>query len=155
MRNTEIHITEAAEEDAAAILALQKLAYLSEAGAHDDFNIPPLRQTLDETRDEFERMTVLKAVQSDRIIGSVRGYVEDGTCFVGKLIVAPEEQNKGLGTRLLHTIEERFAGTERFELFTGHKSARNLYLYQKLGYSQFKEKVVSPKLTIIFLEKIM
>jgi hypothetical protein len=31
----------------------------------------------------------------------------------------------------MHAIEEHFRVADRYELFTGHKSVRNLYLYQK------------------------
>jgi predicted NUDIX family phosphoesterase len=41
-------------EDAPAILALQKLAYQSEARIHNDYSIQPLTQTLDELGSEFE-----------------------------------------------------------------------------------------------------
>jgi hypothetical protein len=56
-------------------------------------------------------------------------------------------------TRLLHTVEAAFPEAGRYELFTGHKSARNLYLYRKLGYVEFKREPVSDALTIVFLEK--
>ena len=140
-------------DDARAILALQKLAYRSEAEIHADFTIPPLTQTLEETITEFEQQLVLKAVIDGRIIGSVRACVKQGTCYVGKLIVHPDHQNRGIGTRLMHEIEERFKHAQRYELFTGHKSARNLYLYRKLGYTEFKRQVISERLTLVFLEK--
>ena len=41
-----MEITQATAEDAAAILALQRLAYQSEAEVYGDFSIPPLTQTL-------------------------------------------------------------------------------------------------------------
>jgi GNAT superfamily N-acetyltransferase len=140
-------------EDAEDILALQKLAYLSEAIIHDDYTIPPLHQILEETLTEFENQCVLKATLERRIIGSVRAHMRAGTCYVGKLIVHPDFQNRGIGTRLMHEIEGCFPDAERYELFTGHKSQRNLYLYQKLGYRPFKSEMISEKLTLVFLEK--
>jgi hypothetical protein len=41
----------------------------------------------------------------------------------------------------------------RYELFTGHKSKRNLYLYKKLGYCEFRREKVSENLSLVFLEK--
>lgn len=140
-------------DDAREILALQRLAYRSEAELHNDFSIPPLTQTLQETITEFEQQLVLKAVIDSRIIGSVRACVKQGTCYIGKLIVHPDHQNQSIGTRLMHEIEGRFKNTQRFELFTGRKSARNLYLYRKLGYTEFKRQVISERLTLVFLEK--
>ncbi|MEJ2737951.1 MAG: GNAT family N-acetyltransferase, partial [Anaerolineae bacterium] len=88
------------------------------------------------------------------IVGSVRAYLQDGTCFVGRLIVHPSFQNQGIGTRLLGEIERAFDQAERFELFTGHLSERNLYLYQKLGYRPYRNRTVSEALTLVHLEKL-
>jgi hypothetical protein len=53
----------------------------------------------------------------------------------------------------MREIEARFPGARRFELFTGHLSKRNLYLYRKLGYRPVRREPVSEKLTMVFLEK--
>ena len=46
-------IIQASLEDAAEILALQKLAYQVEGVLYRDFNIPPLTQTLAELKHDF------------------------------------------------------------------------------------------------------
>ncbi len=144
----------AASEDAAEILALQKLAYQSEAAIYDDYTIPPLTQTLEEIVADLKRQTFLKATLGGRIAGSVRAHMQEGTCFIGRLIVHPSYQNQGIGTRLLSEIERAFDQAKRFELFTGHLSERNLYLYQKLGYRPYRNRKVSDALTIVYLEKL-
>jgi ribosomal protein S18 acetylase RimI-like enzyme len=141
-------------EDAEDIHELQKLAYTSEAQIIDDFTIPPLHQTIEEIRSEFKHQTFLKVAVENKLIGSVRCYLEKGTCYIGKLIVHPDCQNCGIGTSLLDAAEKQFPDTERFELFTGYKSVKNLHIYEKCGYRRFKSKVVSDKLTLLFLEKI-
>jgi GNAT superfamily N-acetyltransferase len=146
-------ITRAAAADAAEILALQKLAYQSEAAIYQDYGIPPLTQTLPEIKAEFLRRHFLKAVAAGRIVGSVRAHLDQGTCCLGRLIVHPAYQNQGLGTKLMAEIEACFPEARRYELFTGHRSARNLYLYQKLGYRPVRSEKVSEKLTMVFLEK--
>jgi GNAT superfamily N-acetyltransferase len=144
----------AASEDAAEILALQELAYQSEAAIYDDYTIPPLTQTLEQMVTDLTRQTFLKATLEGRIVGSVRAYLRGGTCFVGRLIVHPSFQNQGIGTKLLGEIERVFDQAERFELFTGHLSERNLYLYQKLGYRPYRNRKVTDALTIVHLEKL-
>ena len=139
--------------DAQEILELQRLAYHEEAEIYGDYTIPPLIQTVMEIEDDLKRQVVLKATVDGRIAGSVRAYLRDGTCYIGRLIVHPDIQNRGLGTRLMHAIEAAFDEADRFELFTGHKSARNLYLYQKLGYVPFRQEPVSDSLQMVFLEK--
>ncbi len=139
--------------DAPQILALQKLAYLSEAEINQDYTIPPLTQTLEEIEHEFQTQTVLKTIRDGRIIGSVRAYLREGTCYIGRLIVHPDFQNQGIGAKLLREIEERFAQAKRYELFTGEKSERNLYFYQKWGYRIFRQEKLTDKITVVFLEK--
>lgn len=139
--------------DAQEILELQKLAYRSEAALYDDYAIPPLTQTLEQMREDFQRQVVFKATLSGRIVGSVRGYLQEGTCYIGRLIVQPELQNRGIGTSLMRTIEDHFAEAWRYELFTGDRSQRNLYLYGKLGYRILRAERLSDKTTIVFMEK--
>lgn len=146
-------IEQAKIEDAEEILKLQKLAYLSEAEIYDDYTIPPLTQTLEEIRDDFKRQFFLKATVDEQIIGSVRARLEDETCFIGRLIVHPRYQNRGIGTKLMHEIEGRFGEAKRFELFTGHRSERNLHLYKKLGYRFFRAEPITENLKLVYLEK--
>ncbi len=141
--------------DAEEILSLQKLAYQSEAGIYNDFNIPPLNQSLEEIKDEFDNKTFLKAVVDGKIIGSVRAFVEQGTCYIGKLIVHPDFQNQGTGTKMMNEIEKFFNKAKRFELFTGYKSKRNIHLYQKLGYKIFRTEKITDNLEFVYLEKIL
>jgi GNAT superfamily N-acetyltransferase len=135
------------------ILRLQKHAYLTEAELYDDFGIEPLMQTLDEIQAEFGTHIFLKAEAGGRLVGSVRGVMRGDTCLVQRLIVDPEFQNQGLGTKLLAGIEASFPEAERFELATGQRSERNLHLYGKLGYREFRREKISPRLTMVYLEK--
>src|SRR5208282_3059421 len=149
----DVIITRSELEDAEAIVALQKLAYESEALIYDHFTIPPLTQTLENLQSEFNTKTILKAVADGRIVGSVRAYQMNHTCYVERLIVHPDFQGRGIGTRLMNEIEEQFATTSRLELFTGHKSEKNIRLYSKLGYKIFKREPVTDRLTFVFMEK--
>jgi ribosomal protein S18 acetylase RimI-like enzyme len=150
---SDIIIEEAKIEDAEEILALQKLAYLSEAEIYHDYTIPPLTQTPENICQDFEASLILKATADGAIVGSVRGQNNDG-CYIGRLMVRPDCQNKGLGTRLMQAIEAEFPQAERFWLMTGSKSQRNIHLYQKLGYKVYNSERVNEKLMIVYLEKI-
>ena len=139
--------------DAEEILALQKLSYRSEAEIYNDFNIPPLVQTLENILKDLEDQFFLKAMIGERIIGSVRAYAQGTTCYIGRLIVQPDFQNRGIGKKLMYEIEKIFNHCKRFELFTGDKSERNLYLYQKLGYQIYKKAKITDLTAIVYLEK--
>ena len=145
-------IEAATVEDAAAILALQQRAYQSEAELYQDPAIAPLVETVEELESAFADHLFLKAVIDERIVGSVRVRKQEGTWFVGRLCVDPGMENRGIGTQLLRAVERSGAAT-RLELFTGHRSERNLHLYHKLGFREFRREPVSPTLTFVFLEK--
>lgn len=146
-------ITRASINDAARLLDLQKLAYQSEAQLYNDFHIPPLMQTLGELESDFVDKIFLKVETEGQIIGSVKGHQEGETCLVERLIVHPNFQGQGIGTALLEQLESCFAQVERYELFTGHKSERNIRLYKRLGYKVFKREEINNTLIFVFMEK--
>lgn len=146
-------IQRAREADAAAILALQKLAYQSEARLYDDWKLPPLTQSLESLRAEFDASRVLKALDGEQLVGAVRARGTSGTCRIGRLVVSPGLQGRGIGTRLMRAVEAEFPDVDRFELFTGSRSEANIRLYERLGYRRSREQVLSPAVTLVFLEK--
>ena len=146
-------IERALPEDAHAILALQKLAYQSEAALYNDWSIPPLTQTIESLIEEFSTSIILKAVAEGQIVGSVRARGHNHTCEIGRLIVHPAFQRRGIGSRLLKTIEDQFPAVSRFELFTGSKSENNIRLYQRASYRVTRTQSLSPAVSITYLEK--
>ena len=147
-----MQVVQASTDDAEGILSLQKLAYLTEAEFYNNYDIAPLKQTLDEVREQLKTQVVLKAVSEGEIVGSVRAYEKDGTCYVGKLMVHPKRQNQGIGAALMKKIEGYFQ-PKRFELFTGAKSKKNIYLYEKLGYSIFKKEQDGSGMEMVYMER--
>ncbi len=152
-KKTEVRIIPATVDDAQEILALQHLAYQTEAALYDDYTLPPLLDAIEDLTARFEDRQFLKARDGARIIGSVCGYQKGETCFVERLIVHPDFRCQGIGTALLHRIEALFPQTRRCELFTGHKSRSNIRLYQRLGYRPFRQQEVNEKVTLVFMEK--
>ena len=149
----EFLIETASKSDLGQILALQKSAYLSEAELYNDYSLPPLKQSLIEIEEDFDKQLFLKVVIGNEVIGSVRAFEKEGVCYIGRLIVEPKYQNQGLGTKLLKAIEDKFPASTRYELFTGNKSDKNLHLYKKLGYEVSHLEKVTDVLTLVFLNK--
>ena len=78
-------IKRAEYNDLQEILALQYLAYQSEAELFGSKDIPPLKQTLDEVIEEFNNGIILKLTdENGSIIGSVRATEKNGTVYIGK-----------------------------------------------------------------------
>ena len=149
-----MEICKATEKDLPKILALQYLAYQSEAALFKSKDIPPLKQTLEELTEEFNNGVVIKIVlDNNSIIGSVRANMKGDTVYVGKLMVHPDYRRKGLGSRLLMEIEKCFP-KKRYELFTSTKSVDNIRLYERIGYEIFKQKEISDELVFVYMQKM-
>lgn len=148
-----MRVEPATAADATSILDLQRLAYQSEARLYEDWSITPLTQTLAELEQEFTTSRILKIVHDGDCIASVRARLQQDTVHIGRLIVAPQFQRQGLGSALLRAAEESFDAARVFELFTGSRSAGNVRLYQSHGYEIFREQLISPRLTLLFLHK--
>lgn len=147
-------ILKAEVADAEEILKIQKLSYQIEAKRYNNYDITPLKQTLEELKDQFKTHTILKAVSDGKIIGTVRGHEKDGTCYIGRLAVHPDMQNQGIGTALMKEIEKQY-NPKRYELFVGSKSDNNIHLYQKLGYNIYqRDKYECGGIEIFYMEKI-
>ena len=146
-------IVRADNTDLREILELQYLAYQSEAALFGSKDIPPLKETLSELEEEFDKGIILKMVDDNgKIIGSVRSKYDEKTVYVGKLMVHPDQQKKGYGKKLLREIEGYYPN-KRFELFTSTRSIDNIRLYEKMGYKKFKEEKVTDELVFVYMEK--
>jgi ribosomal protein S18 acetylase RimI-like enzyme len=147
-------IQQASLDDAEEILALQKLCYQREAEIYSDYNIPPLIQQPRAIKTEFKKYYFLKSVENGKIIGSVRARMTNPeNCYIGRLIVHPDFQNQGIGTRLMDEIEEIFSECYKWELMTGHLSGKNIKLYENRGYNIIKTEKLTKKITLVYLEK--
>ena len=73
-------ILHAVKDDAEEILQLQYLAYESEAKIYNDWSLPALTQSLESLMAEFDSALILKAVQGNKIVGSVRAIVVGDLC---------------------------------------------------------------------------
>jgi len=138
--------------DAEDILKLQKLAYRSEAELHNDFEIPPLTQTLEELISDFKHKRILKVESSEKIIASGQAYLVGDCCHIGRMVVLPAYQGRGIGSMLMATLESTFPKASEYEIFTGEKSSRNLAMYKRRGYIPYNTAILG-KTKVIFLRR--
>jgi len=141
-------------QDLDQILQLQKKAFQDQAMIYNDFSLPPLTQTIDELKAEAELKTIYKVVVEGKIIASVRCCIKDDTLYIEKLFVDPDFQNRGIGTRIMYEIEDKHSHlVNRYELFTGEKSSRNLHVYKKSGYREARREPTSHNFFLVYMEK--
>jgi len=121
--------------DAGELLTLQRACWVQESFANPGIEIDALTETYDDVRAWTAEGTVLVAHSAGRLVGAVKARLHGSTWDVGRLMVAPDLQGRGLGRMLLARIEEAApAEAAGFELFTGAGSARNQRIYKKAGY---------------------
>lgn len=147
------NIEQANECDLQALLSLQKAAFMEVAKQMNNYDIPPLLQDIQDIRNDFDTCIILKYTSDNQIVGSIRGNVyDDYICHVGKLIVHPDFQNKGIGKALMYEIEKYFPSCLKFTLFTGEETPNTLHLYTKVGYHVVYKKEIDG-INLIHMEK--
>ena len=124
--------------DAAELAVLQRACWVSEAVANGTLDIPALAEDADEVRRRFAEWQTWVVRSAGRLVGSVRARVSadvPGQWEIARLMVAPDLQGRGLGRALLAYAEAAApAGTSRFWINTGTRSAANLRRYRRAGY---------------------
>lgn len=140
------------KSDLNEILQVQYMAFQKEAEDFQDFNIEPMTQTLAMLEEEYKTFLFLKAVDDEgKIIGSIRGYVKDGTSYIGKTLVHPNHQGRGIGTKMIGSLEQLHKAP-RYEINASIRCPRNIRLYERLGYVRFKETKTESN-GFVYLEK--
>lgn len=152
MKNTLIY--RADENDLIPILALQKKAFEAVAKLMNNYDLPPLKQTFPDIYKEYQQGVILKFLsENGRIIGSVRATMDaDQRCRVGKLVVHPDFQNRGIGKALMYEIENYFPTCRCFSLFTGEATPGTHHVYSRVGYRTVCHKEMDG-ITMIVMEK--
>lgn len=149
-----------ATDDAGEMLTLQRAAYVTEAQAHRDPDLAPLRQSLEDLANELADPEVLALGLRDhalRLVAAVRVRVRAAAPTVaelGRLTVAPDRQGEGLGSRLLAVVEQRLpTDVAELRLFTGERSPGNLRLYSRLGYIETHRTFTPAGYALVHLAK--
>ena len=121
--------------DAGELFTLQRACWVQEQQDNPGVEIPALHETLEDLRGWIARDTVLVARSAGRLVGAVRADLHERTWEIGRLMVAPDLQGRGLGRVLLQRVEAAAPPeATAYALVTGAGSLRNQKLYKKAGY---------------------
>jgi len=121
--------------DTGELFTLQRACWVQEDQDNPGVVIPALHETLEDVRGWISRDTVLVARSAGRLVGAVRASLRDRDWDIGRLMVAPDLQGRGLGRMLLERIEAAAPpDATSYALFTGAGSRRNQKMYKKAGY---------------------
>ncbi|WP_246210668.1 GNAT family N-acetyltransferase [Nocardioides piscis] len=133
----DLDVRAATAADAGELFTLQRACWLQEQEANPGVSIPALAESLDDVRHWLGEWTtyVARDPASGRLLGAVRGRVAHEEWDIGRIMVAPDLQGRGLGRQLLALIEAAApASLSTYVLFTGVGSVRNIAMYKKAGF---------------------
>ena len=124
---------------ASEVLTLQRAAFVTEAQAHWDLQIPTPTQALANPQAELgeRRCHGWGIRKSGRLVDCVRAHISGETAEMVRLVVALGRQGRGIGTRLLLAVEDLLPPRVRtIGLATSQHIQANLRLYRRHGYRQ-------------------
>jgi tRNA (guanine37-N1)-methyltransferase len=135
----DLEVRDAVPGDAGELFTLQRACWVQEQQDNPALPIAALTETFADLQRWLATDTVLVVRASGRLVGAVRARLHPGpdgdTWDIGRLMVAPDLQGRGLGRALLERIEARAPESAVvLELFTGSGSLRNQKMYKKAGY---------------------
>lgn len=149
-----MRIVKADINDVPELYKLQLLAFESEAEMIGSRDIPALLETKEENEEDFVNWFTLKLVNdSDKIIGAIRYRHNNDIIEVGRLMIHPDYRHQGLAQCLMNEVDLAYPN-EKKELYTCTKSWINIRLYEKMGYSSFKEITDESGLSFIYMRKM-
>lgn len=142
------------------MLTLQRAAYVTEAQAHADLELPPLRQSLPELAAELDDLQVLALGCRDpqgRLLAAARARLSGtyrAVADIGRLTVVPDRQGQGFGSGLLAALEDQLpSNVMELRLFTGEHSPDNLRLYTRVGYTETRRQPTSAGYCLVHMSK--
>jgi GNAT superfamily N-acetyltransferase len=140
--------------DAGELWTLQRAAFVDEARDLSNPFIPPLNETLEQLRAAMSEVAFLKVMDGTRIVGAGRLRMRDGAAWIERLVVAPDQQGRGIGSALVAALEAAAPATaRRIELHTAAQRPMNVAFYQRHGYVEQARVQDSSGVTVVHFAK--
>jgi len=122
--------------DAPELMVLTRACWVGEIARYGMFGAG--EESVEQVADDLTRWQTWVFRSGGRLVASVRGRLDPqdpATWQIGRLMVAPDLQHRGIGRELLAFAEAQApAGATAYWLNTGAGSDRNLRIYRKAGY---------------------
>jgi ribosomal protein S18 acetylase RimI-like enzyme len=135
----------------AAIVELQRVSYAVEAELIGSDGIPALTETLEAVR--ATGWGWLGVVDDAGLCGAIAwDELDDGTIDICRLVVAPRAFRRGVASRLLDALDERFP-TRAMLVSTGRDNEPAVTLYRRRGFHQVADREAAPGLFVTELRR--
>jgi tRNA (guanine37-N1)-methyltransferase len=149
-------VVPATRGDAGEILTVQRACWVQEALANDTLaDVPALNESLADVLGWLESWSTWVVRVEGRLVGAVRGRLEGDAWDIGRIMVVPDLQGRGLGRVLLEHIEA-VAPPEAtsYVLFTGARSEENIRMYRRAGYRLRPDLPAPPSAVVLTKPRI-
>jgi ribosomal protein S18 acetylase RimI-like enzyme len=121
---------------------LQRTAYMVEAELINFYDIPPLKETMDELTECDE--TFLGYFEENELVGALSYTVDGHEVTICRMIVHPGHFRKGIAQKLLFAVEKRNGHFSIFKVSTGRENLPARALYQKNGFHHLEDIEIMP-----------
>jgi ribosomal protein S18 acetylase RimI-like enzyme len=133
------------------LFSLQRLSYLIEAKLIDFYDIPPLKERIEELIECGEDF--LGYFEEDELAGAVSYTIKGEELTICRMVVHPNHFRKGIAQKLLNAVEELEPAVPLIAVSTGKDNFPAIKLYQKNGYQLVEEVEVAPGFYISCFKK--
>ena len=149
-------IKKSIKDEAETLLGIQIEAFTEDLKRYEDFKTSPATESVEKVNwriDNFLHFTIW--LNSEIIGGIYVREVGESEFRLNRIFISNAYQNKGLGSRVMKLVEDKFPQTRKWYLDTPKLNPRNHHFYEKLGYKKTGEHQVNKKLTLLDYEKEM
>ncbi|MEH7353303.1 GNAT family N-acetyltransferase [Neobacillus drentensis] len=147
IKNLDLHNLDLVKE----LHELQRSSYLIEAKLINFFEIPPLKETLEELTVCGE--SFLGYFEGEILAGAISYTIDGEVLTICRMVVHPNHFRKGIAQKLLTTVEELNKENAVLNVSTGKENNPAKGLYLKNGYKLVGDLEVVPGLFISNFEK--
>ena len=140
-------------ESAERVLSVQFPSYRIEAALLDNYEIPPLKDTVASLHNCDE--TFFGYFIDEELCGVISLKLEEDIVDIHRLFVHPNHLRKGIAKKLLYFLQEEFHDAKKMIVTTGSKNSPAIEFYQKNGFTMLKELTVEENLSLTLFEKNM
>ncbi|HMK59545.1 MAG TPA: GNAT family N-acetyltransferase [Dissulfurispiraceae bacterium] len=131
-----IEIRDAVDEDLEVLLSIQKSAFTEYTDHLRPEQIPPLNETFDDMKKDFQYKSIMASFANNSPAGSIRYHLKGGVCIIERLSVKPGFQRNGIGRSMVSHVETIVTGkAHKIYLETGLLEKNLLLFYSSMGFS--------------------
>ncbi|WP_223587881.1 GNAT family N-acetyltransferase [Neobacillus bataviensis] len=130
---------------------LQRASYLVEAELINFFEIPPLKESMEDLKESGE--TFFGYFEDGELTGAISYTIDGKEVTICRMVVHPNHFRKGIAQKLLTHVEKNHSDLGIFKVSTGKENSPAKNLYLKNGFQLTGDIEVVPGLFISHFEK--